>query len=179
MADNTLKVAFGVDFALIGTDLKAIYEKDGSDYAILLAPSAQKDNQGITIQELIDDIKSITGKVTGEKEVDTEKLETAIKSAVEESGTEPSEKSVTWSDVRIRLQMAYLYISKKNEQSDLEYAFQLEVLTEGLIPKEIKGIIDVKDLSVSVWNTDRKKILDQMSLMTVSDFLELPDRSEE
>ena len=96
--------------------------------------------------------------------------------------------------------MAYLYIRKDSGGTDaagtagtteaaqtlgtaasgtsqLEYAFQLQVLTEGLVPENIKKIVDVKSLSLAVWNTDRRKILDQMSLMTVAEYLGLPEQT--
>lgn len=171
MTNNSLKASIGIDFSLIGTNLKAIYEKNGADYAILLAPAEQADNQGVSIQELIDDIKSMTSKVTEGQSVDTSQLETAMTSAAADSS---SGTSIKPEDIRIRLQMAYLYINKTAAQSDLEYAFQLEVLTEGLIPEAIKSIVDVKSLSVGVWNTDRKMILDKMSLTTVAEYLGIP-----
>lgn len=46
MTNNSLKASIGINFSLIGTNLKAIYEKNGADYAILLAPAEQADNQG-------------------------------------------------------------------------------------------------------------------------------------
>lgn len=42
MTDNTLKIYSGVDFALLGTDLKSIYEKDDSEHAILPVPSEDR-----------------------------------------------------------------------------------------------------------------------------------------
>ena len=84
-------------------------------------------------------------------------------------------------DIVIKLQMAYLYICKKGENSVLEYAFQLQVVTEGLVPETIKPIVDVTNLSISVWNTDRKKVVDKMALITVDEYLgvaALPDKSQ-
>ena len=45
-------------------------------------------------------------------------------------------------------------IRDRGENSVLEYAFQLQVVTEGLVPETIKPIVDVTNLSISVWNTD-------------------------
>ena len=36
-------------------------------------------------------------------------------------------------------------------------------MTEGLVPETIKPIVDVTNLSISVWNTDRKKVVDKMA----------------
>ena len=50
---DVLKVSMGIDFSLIGTNLRAMYEKNGQDYAILLAPTEQTANEGVSIGELI------------------------------------------------------------------------------------------------------------------------------
>lgn len=57
--------------------------------------------------------------------------------------------------------MAYLYILKNKGQDILEYAFQLQILTEGLIPPAIAQIVDVSNVSLAVWNTSRKKVINQ------------------
>lgn len=196
---DVLKVSMGIDFSLIGTNLRAMYEKNGEDYAILLAPTEQTANEGVSIGELIRDIKSMTKEVTGDDNVDTTQLEQAMTSAAAEgAGTDGTKMNLD--SIRIRLQMAYLYIRKTaggaaaagteaaagtagapqtpgTGTSELEYAFQLQVLTEGLVPENIKKIVDVKSLSLAVWNTDRRKILDQMSLMTVAEYLGLPEQA--
>ena len=102
----------------------------------------------------------------------------AMAQAAKEGGGSTSMKL---EDIVIKLQMAYLYISKKGENSVLEYAFQLQVVTEGLVPETIKPIVDVTNLSISVWNTDRKKVVDKMALITVDEYLgaaALPDKSQ-
>ena len=102
----------------------------------------------------------------------------AMAQAAKEGGGSTSMKL---EDIVIRLQMAYLYICKKGENSVLEYAFQLQVVTEGLVPETIKPIVDVTNLSISVWNTDRKKVVDKMALITVDEYLgvaALPDKSQ-
>lgn len=207
---DVLKVSMGIDFSLIGTNLRAMYEKNGEDYAILLAPTEQTANEGVSIGELIRDIKSMTKEVTGDDNVDTTQLEQAMTSAAAEgAGTGGDGTKMNLNSIRIRLQMAYLYIRKtaggaaaagtadaagteaaaetagasqapgaaSAGTSEIEYAFQLQVLTEGLVPQNIKKIVDVKSLSLAVWNTDRRKILDQMSLMTVAEYLGLPEQA--
>lgn len=200
---DVLKVSMGIDFSLIGTNLRAMYEKNGEDYAILLAPTEQTANEGVSIGELIRDIKSMTKEVTGDDNVDTAQLEQAMTSAASEgAGAGGDGTKMNLDNIRIRLQMAYLYIRKTaggtdaagtaetagtagasqapgaaSGTSQLEYAFQLQVLTEGLVPENIKKIVDVKSLSLAVWNTDRRKILDQMSLMTVAEYLGLPEQT--
>ena len=59
-------------------------KKNGQDYAILLAPTEQTANEGVSIGELIRDIKSMTKEVTGDDNVDTAQLEQAMTSAASE-----------------------------------------------------------------------------------------------
>ena len=174
MENNTLKASIGIDFSLIGTQLHAMYEKNEGGYAVLLIPSEQTPDSGISVKDLIDDIKKMAKGVSGsDTAVDTTQLETAM-----EGGGSTSMKLEV---IVIKLQMAYLYICKKGENSVLEYAFQLQVVTEGLVPETIKPIVDVTNLSISVWNTDRKKVVDKMALITVDEYLgvaALPDKSQ-
>ena len=179
MENNTLKASIGIDFSLIGTQLHAMYEKNEGGYAVLLIPSEQTPDSGISVKDLIDDIKKMATGVSGsDTAVDTTQLETAMTEAAKEGGGSTSMKL---EDIVIKLQMAYLYICKKGENSVLEYAFQLQVVTEGLVPETIKPIVDVTNLSISVWNTDRKKVVDKMALITVDEYLgvaALPDKSQ-
>lgn len=179
MANNTLKAAIGIDFALIGTQLHAMYEKNDAGYAVLLIPSEQTPDKGISVKELIDDIKKMAKGATG-TDVDTSQLEAAMKSAAQEGSSGKDKAAMDLDAIIIKLQMAYLYICKKGEVSALEYAFQLQVVTEGLVPEAIKPMVDVTNLSISVWNTDRKKVVDRMALITVDEYLgveaALPDK---
>ena len=43
-----------------------------------------------------------------------------------------------------------------------------------MIPKEIAQIVDVSNLSLSVWNTSRKKVVDKMQLITADEYLDAP-----
>jgi hypothetical protein len=69
--------------------------------------------------------------------------------------------------------MAYLFIRKTSKESILEYAFQLQIISKDVIPEKIRnmGLIDIDNISISVWNTDRSKVKEQMSLVSVDEFL--------
>ena len=100
-----------------------------------MIPSEQTPDSGISVKDLIDDIKKMARGVTGsDTAVDTTQLEKAMTEAAKEGGS----TSMRLEDIVIKLQMAYLYICKKGENSVLEYAFQLQVVTEGLVPETIK-----------------------------------------
>lgn len=181
MSTNYLNAAVAVDFSLIGTKLHAMYKKEEKGYKILLIPTLQADNEGVTIQQLIDDIKSLTKNVTGEDSLDTGELTNALNGAVEEgAGQGKDAKKINANEIRIILNMAYLYICKDGQQpSQVEYAFNLNILTKGLIPEAISSIVTVDRIGIAVWNTDRTQILNQMSIAKIEDYLGLPTTKAE
>lgn len=187
MSTNSLNAAISVDFSLIGTKLHAMYKKEANGYKILLIPTLQSDNEGVTIQELIDDIKSLTKSVTGSDSLNTEELTNALDGAVQESTDEElkSKKSTKanlpdTNNIRIILNMAYLYIDKveKEEKSQIEYAFNLNILTTGLIPKALEDFVTIDHIGIAIWNTARTQILNQMSIVKIEDYLGLPETKD-
>lgn len=166
---NPLSANIGIDFSLIGTKLHAAYEKSGADgYAILLMPSQQTAENGVSIGEVISDIKKLVGGV--DAKADTSSLEEDLKSGV--SGLEgEGGDGFNLNNLMIKLQMAFLYIRKSEKESTIEYAFQLQVISKDVIPKAIQQLITIDNVSISVWNTQRQKIVDKMALVTISDYL--------
>ncbi|MDE6314166.1 MAG: hypothetical protein K2M46_11230 [Lachnospiraceae bacterium] len=165
---ENLNAAIGLDFSLIGTKLHALYKKETKGYKILLIPSIQEECEGITVGDLINDIKKLSKGVTG-TEADTSEIDNALSSVKQEES--PLDK------IKIVLNMAYLYIADDGEEKSekiMEFAFNLNITTEGLIPKEIQGIVDVQHIGIAVWNTNRKQILDKMTIAKIEDYLELP-----
>lgn len=168
---NTLNASIGLDFSLIGSRLHAAYEKSGSDgYAVLLIPSEQNADNGVSIGEVIEDIKKLVKGV--DEKADTSSMEKDLESGISGLSQEEGEGSVL-DNLIIKLKMAYLYIRKSSQESTLEYAFQLEVITKGMIPEGINQLVDVDNISISVWNTNRSKVVEKMGLTTIQDYLEM------
>lgn len=163
---NPLSANIGIDFSLIGTRLHAAYEKSGKDgYAVLLIPSEQEADNGVSIGEVISDIKKLVKGV--DEKANTETMEADLESGV--SGLENGGSSLD--KLIIKLQMAYLYIRKSEKESALEYAFQLQVISKDVIPKAIQQLVTIDNVSISVWNTQRQKVIDKMALVTINDYL--------
>lgn len=173
---NDLNALIGIDFSLIGTKLRAVYEKKGEDgYAILLAPSAQEADNGVSIGKVIDDIKKLvssagSGASTADMEKDLTEGISALTKGDGKTGSDTDKFDLN--KIMVQLNMAYLYLCKDKEQDVLEYVFQLRILTEGLIPPAIAEIVDVSGVSLSIWNTSRQKVVNQMQLITIDNFLE-------
>lgn len=179
---NSLNASVGIDFSLLGTSLHAAYEKKGEDgYAVLLLPTEQNPNNGVSIGNVIEDIKKLVeGVYKGTKtdEMDKDLLDGVSSLAV--SGESKEEKKTALDNLIVKLQMAYLYIRKVGEQdSQLEYAFQLQVIAKDVIPEGIQDLVDVDNVSISVWNTTRQKILDKMSLVTIDEYIGIAEKPAE
>lgn len=167
---SELNAFVGINFSLLGTKLRAAYQKEAADgYAVLLIPSEQEADNGVNIGQVIEDIKKLVSGVNSD--ADTSKMEDDLKSGVGALATDGNEGKFDLNSIVVKLQMAYLYISKKADKSELEYAFKLDIITDGLIPKEIQGLVDVENLSIAVWSTNRKKVLDKMALVTIGEYI--------
>lgn len=173
---SDLNALVGIDFSLIGTQLHAAYEKDKDGYSVLLMPSPQEADTGVTVAKLIEDIKSLVKGVRDKELTDEEAA--AMESDMQDglSGLTPEDDKKDGFDLNkltIKLNMAYLYIRKTQDEatSTLEYAFQLQVIAKDVIPEAVRSLITVDNLSVSVWNTTRQKVLDKMSLVSINDYI--------
>lgn len=161
----------GVDFSLIGTKLHAVYEKKKDGYSILLIPSAQNADEAVNLGQVVEDIKKLTA---GSKDpVDVGGLTDSLEKSVASLDDSGSKKGLD--AVEIKLGMAYLYINAEDgKDRTVEYAFQMTIITEGLIPEAVAKIVDVSKVAIAVWNTNRRKVIDAMALETIESYLEVP-----
>lgn len=167
---SELNALVGVDFSLLKTKMYAAYEKNGNDgYSVLLMPTAQESDNSVSLDEIIEQIKTIS--TNKEKNDNTESADDVnMKAQINQS---LNNFDITDKDVKFKLCMAYLYLDKKNgEDAKLEYAFKLEILMENVVPDAIKDIIDVNRLMISVWKTDRPQVINEMALISVKEFIE-------
>ena len=68
------------------------------------------------------------------------------------------------------MKMLFMNIERETGKENVtEYALSLQILADGLIPKEIT-MFNVKSLSFNIWNTKRQNVLDKMSLMNPESF---------
>ena len=169
---NPISVNVGIDFSLLKTKLHAVYEKrEAEGYAILLVPSEPTADKGVSIKDVINDIKKLIEENGGEcDDEETKKMMSAIEKEISIlKKQEPAKNDIQ--NIEVKLSMAYLYISKTGENSTVEYAFQLQIITESVLPEKIKGLINVDTISISIWNTQRKRITEQMGLVSVNEYL--------
>ena len=171
---NPLNALVGIDFRIFEADLHAGFEKHGNDgYALLVIPTSLEADNGISIGKMIHDIKRLVSSV--DENANTDDMEKDLQNGV--SGlTKDDGQKFDLDKLMIKLRMAFLYICKTAEESTIEYAFQLEIITEGMIPAKIRSLVDVNNVSISVWNTQRKKLIEKMSLMTINSYLGIAEQ---
>lgn len=150
----SVNMLIGLDFKLLGTDLKAGYLKLDKGYKILLTQPETEKNEGISIAQFIADVEKLAGKQEG---LSADDIKNKIKSSSENS-------KINLDEIKIKLSSIYLKVVSDGTKTDCEYAFRLDILAEGLVPTAIKSIIDVKLLTIAIWNTANDKILQQLSI---------------
>ncbi len=144
--------------------------------SILLAPTNAPGENGITIKEMVDEIKELMGAKDNDPEVQdmTNQLENTVSSV--------GEGSINPMEIEIFLQQAFLYYRSSADDSEksvksLEYAFSLRVDTSKLLKK--MDFFNLDEVTLSVWKTERKKVTDSMNMFKIEDFLkeeELPQK---
>lgn len=187
MAASAIKVNANVNFVLFNNPFVAALEKDQEAMMLLLAPSGTEGRKSITVGDMISEVKKLLGK--GDEDEDIKKLSADLESNLANVATVPEPEVQLDPDdpdaplnpsapsdqtgvktIRFTIEQAFLYYEKRGEQTSMEYAFSLSIDTSKLL-KEV-GIFQLKGASISVWNTDRKKILDSMKMFGIQDFLD-------
>ncbi len=171
-----VKVNAGIKFTLLKNNFVAALQKEDKVLSILLAPTNAPGKNGITIKEMVGEIKELMRAEDNDPEVQdmTNQLENTV-SSVGEGGLDPME-------IKIFLQQAFLYYRLEKDDSgesvkNLEYAFSLRVDTSKLL-KEM-DFFNLNEVTLSVWKTERKKVTDSMNMFKIEDFLkeeELPQK---
>ena len=154
---NAMNAFAGAKVTFLNTELGIKFLKKGDNYTLLLAPEESNGTKvGTTLQDLIDAI----GKLVGDG-VNTENLTNLVGDADK------------FKDITIQLTMAFLYINKKDDTKEVEYAFMINVENlDKLLPTEFDKVITLGSIQLAIWNTGRKNILKAMKITTPDDVLD-------
>jgi hypothetical protein len=162
----------GVKFTLLGAELTAGFEMTEKGQHIFVHQDMTSSNEGITIAQLVSDIKTLMGKKEDETvdglstDAIQEKLNAVSDQSTKKSLKRGSVGAFNFDAVRIVLSTVYLDILKPATGSaTVEYAFKLDVIAEGLIPAEVK-LINIERITLAVWNTTNEKIKKQLAIAT-------------
>lgn len=172
---NNLNVAVALDFTVLKTSLTAMVLKEKEGFRFLAIPTCQDEAPEVTIAELIADIKNMVGDDT-----DTSEIEDTLQKAADDAAKEKGGGAVDTDNIKLSLKMAYLYIDTTQGENHkiVEYAFNINIVTTGLIPKAIENFVTVDHLGIAVWNTSRQAILNKMSIVNIEKYLGIEEEKE-
>jgi hypothetical protein len=164
----------GVKFTLLGAELTAGFETTDAGQHIFVHQDVSTPNEGVTIAQLVSDVKTLMGKkpddtVDGLSTDEIQQKLTALSPSSSQNKKVARRGNLTafnFDAIRIVLTTVYLDIVKPaTGQATVEYAFKVDVIADGLIPADIK-FINISRVTLAVWNTTNEKIKKQMALST-------------
>lgn len=153
------QLSVGLEFTFMGVDLGAYYTKKNTGYRIFVAPMNVDNNTAISLSEMIKQFNQLAGAGS--------LSEDEVKSKIESE--ENNSNGLNWDSIKFCLKMLFLDIDREEDKNTTEYALSLQIIAEGLIPKDIT-VFNVKSLSFNIWNTHHQKVLDKMALTTPETF---------
>ena len=171
----TVNINAGVKFTLFSTHFAAAMQKDDTGLKILLIPSVAEKKKEITIGDMVEEIKSlIAPNDPKNKEVNdmTKQLTNAVNGlAPTDTETKPEEKAKAFDpmSIGITIEEAFLFYEKKGTVTTFEYAFSLSLNTSKLI-KQME-FFSLDGISLSVWNTTRPAVIQEMKMIGIDDYL--------
>lgn len=169
----SVNVNAGITFTLLSTSFIGAVQTDDNKISVLLLPSPPVQKQGITIRKMIEDFKSFAsnaskGKAPQEDEAKEmqEKMEIAVRGFSQENA------KINPLDIVIKIEEAFIYYYKdlKSGSVEFEYAFSISLDMSNLI-KEMEAF-KLENISLSIWNTERPGILNEMKMQSISSYLD-------
>lgn len=164
-ATTSPHINVGVNFTLLNTHLMGILEKDENGVELLVKPQVQYKSQPFTLTELIDGINKLFKGLTGDREfnLSAETILNQIKQFLKGSGLDT---------MTIAIRQVFLHLTKSAKgKLQFEYAFSISITMSEDINLTDFTLASLQSLSFGIWNTDNKKILSNMGLLSIAEQL--------
>ena len=161
-AITSTHINVGVNFALLNTYLMAVLEKDENGVELLVKPQVQYKSQHFTLTELIDGINELFKGLTGGSEfnLSAETIFNQIKQFLKGSGLDT---------MTIAIRQVFLHLKKPAKgKLQFEYAFSISITMSEDIDLTDFTLASLQSLSFGIWNTDNKRILSNMGLLSIA-----------
>lgn len=161
-AITSTHINVGVNFALLNTYLMAVLEKDENGVELLVKPQVQYKSQPFTLTELIDGINELFKGLTGGSEfnLSAETIFNQIKQFLKGSGLDT---------MTIAIRQVFLHLKKPAKgKLQFEYAFSISITMSEDIDLTDFTLASLQSLSFGIWNTDNKRILSNMGLLSIA-----------
>ena len=112
------KTQAAVTFKLVGTNLVALYKKEGDENIFLVMPAGEVSGKGMTIGEMITDINAFLKRYSEDAEpLNASNLVQALRD-VQMAGSRENipeyEMNIDFESIRVELKQAFLYLCKKD-----------------------------------------------------------------
>lgn len=172
-ASTSTHINVGVNFALLNTYLMGILEKDENGVELLVKPQVQYKSRPFKLDALISGINELFNKLTDSHNFDlsSKTISEQLKKFLKGTGLDT---------MTISIQQVFLHLTKPpktkdkgNDKGELqfEYAFSISITMSEDIGLQDFTLASLQSLSFGIWNTDNKKILSNMGLLSIAEQL--------
>lgn len=177
LADANLPVCVnaGIKFKLFSAHFVAAVQKDEKALQVLLAPADAEENEGITIEKIVSEIRGLMGVQKDEKNPELEGMEKQLVSTVggvtKKEAVEPG-KAFDPMAIRVFIRQAFVYYRKETGEgakSSLEYAFSLQIDPSKMLKK--MEVFELNEITLAVWKTNRTKVKEKMKMFDIDQYL--------
>lgn len=155
-----------VGFKLLNVELTGIMERHADEsLEFLVEPSASYIASPFTLVDLVNGLNSFFWEIAGEGSfsLSVDQVFASLQNFLE---------NIHLDQLSISIHQVFFHITKpKSGNVILEYAFSLKLANSADIqPKEFT-LATIEGIAFGIWNTDNKKILSRMGLLSVADLL--------
>lgn len=160
------QISLAVVFELLNTALSATLEchADGSK-ELLIQPQYQYEAKPFTLVDLLKGINEMFKNLAGDG---------ALQLSCDEvfSQLENFMKGLSLDTLEIEILQVFLHVTKPAKgDTELEYAFSMKISSAGEATPKDFTFAALDSISFGIWNTDNKKILRNMGLLSIAEQL--------
>ncbi|WP_111860955.1 hypothetical protein [Acinetobacter sp. CFCC 10889] len=143
------------EIEILKTKFYGVYEKTENGMAFLVAPTSPTSPKEYKIKEII---KELTDYGVDENAF-KEKLNSIL----------PKDKADQFEEISITLNTLFFYrLQENNKPAEYEYAFSIQINLDEFADI---GFAKLEKVSLSIWNTQREKVIEQMNLKSINEYL--------
>lgn len=158
---SNLNLQFNVNIEILKNSFVAMYEKNGTDSKILIAPKTIDEPKTCSFKELFEDLEINFG-------IKKTEVESKVSAVVGE------DRAAKLDEVTVTLSTLFLFIpavdENQKEKAEKEYAFAIEI---NLGEFADFGFAKLKDINLAIWNTERKGVIERMKLTSIAEQLKI------
>lgn len=160
------QICVSVNFELLGTELSATLEchADGSR-ELLICPQYRHQTKPFTLVDLLKGINEMFKDLAGDDapQISCDEVLERLENYM---------KGLSLDTLKLEILQVFLHVTKPVKgKTELEYAFSIKISSAGeAVPKDFT-FASLDSVSFGIWNTDNKKILENMGLLSIAEQL--------